>query len=525
MISFLLFFELILSTTDLKYPKMPENISFFVNDVADLIDTNTGDGICATINNTCTLRAAVMEANHSTQGGTIIHIPSGTYSLTIPPTITSSGTPGLMNVNDLEDLGDLNITNTMTITGSDNSPTIIKSINLDRVISIGGTTAIKVKITDVTITDGISLCQPPGGGCDSRESGGGLYISNIFSDVTLLRTKIINNTGGSGGGIANFGNLVVDGCVISNNTGAIGGSGGGIYSGGILEIDDSVVQDNIASSGGGIYSQSANLNNFGSLVVKNTLISRNTGGIVTSTPGFIYQSTVDNNSIDGGIINFGFNPGTVLNITKTTISNNKATASIYIPQRGGGITQRGGIINIVNSTISGNQTNKSGGGIALEAGIINLYNVTTSNNSIKSLPPETGNGGGVFVFSGALSMQNSILAGNLSNNSTADDCSGNVNSLGYNLIGSSVGCIYSDPTTRTYLDALVGPLQDNGGPTFTHALLPHSPAIRSGSPNGCFDQNFEIITTDQRGYIRPRNAACDVGSFEVMQIFFPVIGN
>jgi hypothetical protein len=71
-------------------------------------------------------------------------------------------------------------------------------------------------------------------------------------------------------------------------------------------------------------------------------------------------------------------------------------------------------------------------------------------------------------------------------------------SLGYNLIGN--GTITPKPgdqigTASSPIDPMLGVLQDNGGPTFTHALLPGSPAIDKGGASG--------LTTDQRGRARP----------------------
>src|SRR5262249_3396311 len=57
------------------------------------------------------------------------------------------------------------------------------------------------------------------------------------------------------------------------------------------------------------------------------------------------------------------------------------------------------------------------------------------------------------------------------------------------------------------------PLQNNGGPTQTHALLPSSPAIGGGDPSGCYAMG-SLLTTDQRGFPRPA-AGCDIGAFEV----------
>jgi hypothetical protein len=57
-------------------------------------------------------------------------------------------------------------------------------------------------------------------------------------------------------------------------------------------------------------------------------------------------------------------------------------------------------------------------------------------------------------------------------------------------------------------DAKVGPLADNGGPTWTHALLTGSPAIDAGDDPAC-------PASDQRGVARPQGPHCDIGPFEL----------
>ena len=68
------------------------------------------------------------------------------------------------------------------------------------------------------------------------------------------------------------------------------------------------------------------------------------------------------------------------------------------------------------------------------------------------------------------------------------------------------------PGDQINTDPMLGPLQDNGGPTFTHALLPGSPAIDAGDPNFTPPPFY-----DQRGpgFDRVVNGRIDIGSFEV----------
>jgi hypothetical protein len=70
------------------------------------------------------------------------------------------------------------------------------------------------------------------------------------------------------------------------------------------------------------------------------------------------------------------------------------------------------------------------------------------------------------------------------------------------------------------IDPLLGTLQDNGGATFTHDLLPGSPAIDAASST---DTNGAPVTTDQRGITRPQGVANDIGAYEVLVLNLPPI--
>jgi hypothetical protein len=83
----------------------------------------------------------------------------------------------------------------------------------------------------------------------------------------------------------------------------------------------------------------------------------------------------------------------------------------------------------------------------------------------------------------------------------------NVSSLGHNLADDD-SCGFTAPGDLVVANAMLGPLQDNGGPTETHDLLPGSPAIDAGS------MDCPPPATDQRGVARPQGAGCDIGAVE-----------
>jgi hypothetical protein len=108
---------------------------------------------------------------------------------------------------------------------------------------------------------------------------------------------------------------------------------------------------------------------------------------------------------------------------------------------------------------------------------------------------------GILVPSGNASFKNTILAANSPYN-----CAGVFSTQGYNLEDAST-CAFSGPGDLTNTDPMLGPIQDNGGPPWTHALLPGSPAINAGTNSGC-------PGADQRGVKRPLFGTCDIGAYE-----------
>lgn len=89
-------------------------------------------------------------------------------------------------------------------------------------------------------------------------------------------------------------------------------------------------------------------------------------------------------------------------------------------------------------------------------------------------------------------------------------------SNGHNL-SSDDTCNFKNAGDLNDTDPKLGPLQDNGGPTQTMALMSESPAIDAGNPSGCTDGQAHLLTADQRGEARPDkedSSGCDIGAYE-----------
>ncbi|MCB9446641.1 MAG: right-handed parallel beta-helix repeat-containing protein [Ardenticatenaceae bacterium] len=172
-------------------------VPFTVNTTSDAVDLNIGDGICdssAVTGQQCTLRAAVQEANFSVGSDTII-IPAGTYALTLTGSDTAAA------------VGDLDITDALTISGAGADTTTVQGSMSDRIFEIRNNAA--VSIAGITIR---------GGAPASSNNGGGILV----------------NSGTS---------LALEGMTVRNNA-TVSGGGGGIYSSGTLNITNSAIVSN-----------------------------------------------------------------------------------------------------------------------------------------------------------------------------------------------------------------------------------------------------------------------------------------
>jgi hypothetical protein len=278
-----------------------------------------------------------------------------------------------------------------------------------------------------------------------------------------IKNGLTSSTDPNGGGIANVGTLTLEKVTVSGNSAT--GNAGGIYNStsATLTIDNSTFSTNSACAGcggGGTYNQ-------GIMTVTNSTFSGNKAG-------------------EGAGIFNGGSSGANLTITNSTFSGNGATLGNF--GRGGGIRNNGGTLTITNSTFSGNSA--------------------------------TANSGGIYTNATA-TLRNTIVAGNTA--PTGPDVFGTFNSQGNNLIGNtsdSSGWVASDLQN---INPLLGPLQNNGGPTNTHALWPGSPAIDRGA-------NISCPVLDQRAQQRKDgdgngSVVCDIGAYERSDFSSPKVNS
>ena len=405
----------------------------------------------------------------STAGDTIVFTTNGTITLTT---------------------GELLVGRNLTITGSGATNLTVHGSSTNRVFEIA--TNVAVNISGLTIAAGNAV-----------GTNGGLDDSLFaFPGGT-----------GLGGGILNRGTLSLDDCLLSNN-GAKGGAGGT----GSQEGDGGAGG---SAAGGGIF-------NYGNLGLTACAFSGNqaVGGTGGEANGGVDSAAGNGGVAQGaGVANQGVLTATNCTFAGNTVTGGDAGFSEFVGYggagAGGAIWSGGSSVVMVNCTVTlnavsggngaesiGNPTfggNASGGGLALTAGGLTLRNVIVAADTVTAGRGETyDSGNGTFSY-------------NVNGTAAGPDVSGAATSQGHNLIGEangSSGWVGSDltGTITSPLNAQLGPLQNNGGPTPTLALLATSPAIDAGD-DAVLSAPYNL-TTDQRGLPRFNGLHVDIGAFE-----------
>jgi len=480
--------------------------TFVVDDVADVIDVAPGDGICLTVGGTCTLRAAMQEAN-ALVGRDTIEAPSGKYVLTIPGRDENASASG-----------DLDVTDDLVLRGSGSDPVVIDANGIDRVLHV--VRAVSLSISGIVLLGGSA--DPSGAGlqndggtvvlshCTIRENRAraGAGIENVGGAVVLEDSSVESNETELAGptGIENSGDLVLIRSRVTRND-AVAGAVAGIANSGSTTMVDSEVSQNFADFIGGIA-------NGGTLVVMRSLIAGNgAGSLVNGGELQIEDSTIRNNGGGGeadgdeeaaGILNFG-----------TAVVRNSTISGNGLEGQGAGMINEGTMM-LENTTISENFASL-GFGFGLAGGILNrgggmlrLESCTVTRNVAKRA-------GGILVEDGTVVIRNTLIGGN-ADLVGSPDCAGVLTSEGHNVVQETTGCIIvgsEEGNIVNLFDSGLGTLRDNGGYVQTHALLNGSVAIDSASPAPPGSGGTSCPPTDARGVVRPQGGACDVGAYEL----------
>ncbi len=312
------------------------------------------------------------------------------------------------------------------------------------------------------------------GAWDFDGRGGGI---RSFGDLAMADVTVRGNRMGSpeisgGGGVAALGNLVVSRSTITGNF-SEGGGGGIDAQGPSTVITDASISGNRSSS---FDAPSHNYDTPGLLLGGGA--ARVEGSTITGN-----ESGQDRTDVASGGVLVTAAEATIVN---STISDNHLGRGDLTDYLGGvhgtvGLTARGGSLDLVDVTITGN----SGVGDAVE----------------------------LNVQGGPVTMAGSIVAGTVgAYGLPGPDCLGTPVSAGWNIV-SDDSCGLDGPGDRSSTDPEILPLADNGGPTPTQVPFAASPAV-DAVPLGTVGLCDGSPSMDQRGVARPQGTACDIGAVE-----------
>jgi hypothetical protein len=305
---------------------------------SDGVDVAPGDGVCASSDGTCTLRAAVQEAN-ALPGPDAITLQAQKYTIASTP---------------------LHLTDDITITGPAATACSIRAKKKTRIFQIDA--GVQAILSRIAVEGGIA------------ESGGAIFNEGSLQlTQAIVRRNQARAAAGLGGGIYNDGHLELADVSLENNRalGAFGGLGGSLYNNGTAVLDGVQIRRSRASGCGG-----AIFNNLGSIQVANAVIDRNSvknsggglfhqDGTMALTNVTLWRNRATN--IGGGIFTYAS-----LHLTNVTISENRGYS-------GGGLFSRyTPVTDLLNVTLSSNRA-YVGGGI-LNNGTVTLKNTIVAGN-------------------------------------------------------------------------------------------------------------------------------------------------
>ncbi len=281
--------------------------TFVVDSTADEVDTTPGNGICATLAGTCTLRAAVQEANALAGPDTIV-LPGGLFLL------TRAG-----NAEEFAATGDLDVTDDLTIEGAGTASTTIDGGGIDRVLHVRFSDGKNPGLTlrDVTIAGG-QVTDAPGGGLYFASAGIALVERTEFTGNHVLGEE----SSAVGGAISSNagGNLTVRESRLAGNS---ADRGGALFSNSFLLVEDSTIADNDARA-------SSALDSFGSAILRRSVVSGN-----EATGNYTISASTANLTIEDATLSSNIDPFTIVSVSEATgtlrnvtIANNDSFSAV-----------------------------------------------------------------------------------------------------------------------------------------------------------------------------------------------------
>jgi hypothetical protein len=502
--------------------------TFNVNTLLDLPLTNVNltTGVIANSGGLVTLRSAISAANATPGGNTINLTLPGVYGLTLTGANEDNNQTGDLDI--LPSGGSLSILNTSGGTA------VVDGGGIDRVFDINPANATApagtlVTFQGFTITGGRAV-SPDAANNGPAGSGGGIRDTGNVS-LTLNNVVLTGNTATNDGGGLELENLVstpwtlrVLNSTVSNNHAGDAGGGVDVVGHGHTIVTSSTFSGNSTSNQGGAIWLDAVENNgvfeTSSLAVTGSTFSDNITTNAGGVGGAIGQA---GDGFPGGATN-GNVAGVV--ITSSTFVGN------YTAGMGGayGDQNGGGKLVVLNSTFTGNVSADNGGAVEAAGPQTTIQDSTITLNLVQGITT-SGIGGGLFVTSPAFVLENTVVAGNLSNGPTATqffqgnapDISGKPTTAGGDFIGIADGNTNLANGNGNFVGTAanpllprLGPLQNNGGPVQTMLPLSGSPLIDQGATNLVLatDPITGQSLTDARGGLRITAGKVDIGAAE-----------
>lgn len=400
----------------------------------------------------------------------------------------------------------------------------------------GGSNSGNLTLNDLTISGGYDNVNEPvlfGGGA----------IAFFGNKLTLNNCIVTGNTSiNEGGAIDGDIPVYVYDSVFSDNVAL--GDGGALAIASSVRLTRTTLMGNVAYGNGGGFATGGAVSTYFTDVTMSDNLAHGNGGGLSGQVSAVRTTFSGNSAVNGG----GIHGSGGVRLTDSTVSGNSASnngggvwgsGSIYLTRStvsdnttayiGGGVYHKAPaplLMSVNNSTISGNTAGQQGGGIYKHTNTISLHNNTITGNAATR-------GGGLDTVGTAVGLQRNIVAGNSAalgpeihhNGGTVTDNFRNVfgHSGGSGITGFIPGSTNIIPAgaLSTILETK---LQNNGGPTYTHALVPGSPAIDGVSNARCV-LGTSANGIDQRGKPRnvdgngtPSTVECDLGSYELQPV-------